>query len=146
MTTSSRRDEPERDIAQLIRKACGDPKGFLFGAVSKRVADLLREVGDRDQVEMVCLEIAEHDGLSFSAWKSLGWGTYEYFRDRMAVPDGLWRFVLWARREGDARTRLSVEFWLGKAQDAEDEEDERAAREMLDRLWAAKVMQETTWN
>lgn len=149
--TNKRKEPPEREIATAIYDSL-KANGYKlpsYGAVAKRVADILREEDDFEKVKYVCLVIADRDGPEFSAWHSLGWGTYEYLRDQINIPDGFWRFALWRRDETDEKVALSIDYWIGRAQDGFEDGDSAAideAFEMLDKLWAKKVFSEMTWN
>lgn len=144
-TDSKRPKPPERQIADILWEEL-KPKGikFLYPAVARRIADFLREVEDRDQVELVCLTIAASDLEEFNAGHSLSWFRYEYVRDMLGVPDGLWRYALWLRQEDDERLAGSIEYWLNYARDG-DWDERREAEAMLEKLWTRKVMEAISW-
>lgn len=110
---------------------------FFFPAVIKRVADLLAETGDADMVWLVCLEAIRGTGASFEAMKHLGPVMFDVVRSKLEIPDGAWRYALWADQCEDAKARASADYWLGvwaDAAEAYEAAGQERAREMLDKL------------
>lgn len=110
---------------------------FFFPAVVKRVSDLMAETGDADMVWLVCLEAIRGTGAQFEAMKHLGPVMFDVVRSRLQVPDGAWRYALWADQCDNPRAKWSAEYWLGEWADAEEAFDQariERARSMLDKV------------
>ena len=109
------RDERAQAITDAVyerAKAAGHDLDSLYPATLKRVRELVEEVGDPDQVELVCLAVVRLDGPRFVAYRSLTWGTYEWVRDTLDVPEGAWSYALWAEHLPEDELRDSAEYWL----------------------------------
>ena len=131
---------PAVEIADAVYAAAKDRELALRGlhaGLVRRLTTLLREVQDRDEVELVALTLLERDGRAFSASRSLGWGSYEFTRDDLRVPDGCWGWTLWVHKIREGTIKRSAEYWLASYGDAlafgNEGEAERALA-MLERL------------
>jgi hypothetical protein len=116
-----------------------------YGAVRKRVRDLLAEYNDEIEVLLVCLELAKRDRERFTPWGSLNAGSFAYISDQFNVPPGAFFWHLWLQEEIklDQRPRDPVRrglaLWIDEWQDglkAYDEARVRNAKMMLERLWS----------
>ncbi len=110
----------------------------LYPALRKRVNDITEEVTDLNEVALVCLTIID-ESTNFSAWKEFNWGHYEYVHDSLEVPDGAWQYALWAYELTNGKVRDSVNYWLGRWFDADQDGDEsiiRDCKEKLSILWS----------
>ena len=122
-------------IYERAREA-GCPLRGLYPSTLRRVRELCEEVGDDDQVEVVALAALELDGVGFVAHRTLSWGTFEYVRDSLRVPDGGWGYALLVLRLPEGRARDSVDYWLRRWRDADgvDEVEADRARRQLAKL------------
>jgi len=116
-----------------------------YGAVRKRVRELLAEYKDEVQVLLVSLELARRDGARFTPYASLSPGSFAYISDQFDVPRGAWFWHLWLQEEIalDDRSRDTVRqgiaHWIDQWDDAQDSGnlaliDE--AKRFLEKLWA----------
>lgn len=121
----------------------------LYPALRKKMNDITSEVSDMDEIELVCLTIID-DSIDFASWKNLAWTSYEYMRNSLEVPDGAWKFALWAYHLTNGQVRESINYWLGVWYDAvqSDEEYQRdRAKNQLDNLWMKhkEPAKQVTW-
>jgi hypothetical protein len=130
---------PEQDIVDRIYadlQETGVPMP-LHRAVVKRVSSFLQDVDDRALVELVIRESVRADGANFSIPFTLDPVAFEHTRRRLDIPDGAWRYALWAYDCDRPDLKQSVEYWINAWRDGIDAEDgaivERA-REMLAKL------------
>lgn len=132
--------KPEEAMAERILRAMaqeGIPCQYgPKGALSSKLGDLLRDVGDPDQVELVTLTLALRDRGRFSIAGSLGWGSYDYIRRWLNVPDGAWKAALAAEVTTDPAKRRSLDYWINEWRDALelDPGGVRRAKQMIEKI------------
>ena len=114
-------------------KASGGNVTAIYAATLKRVRELLDGRDDPDEVEVVCLALADQDGDKFVSWRSLGWGSYEFFRDQLNVPKGGWVYAL-AAMTANEQYADSIDYWLRKWRDSELNGDEVGVYESRQKL------------
>jgi hypothetical protein len=94
-----------------------------------RVRQLLKDVQNDDQVGVVVLGLLAEDKQDFVAWRTLSWGSYEYYRTQMGVPSeakSLWRYLWWAETAPE-RLRDSIDYWVQYWFDGVEADDEAMA-------------------
>lgn len=138
---------PEQEIASAIYERLRDRHGVkmeVFAAVVRQVRNLLAEVKDPNEVELVCLALADRDQENFSAFYSLNWGSYEYFRHELDIPDGAWKWALWAYKLEPGPVQQSADYWLALWKD--DPTQAPRVQRMLQQLEIMGLdLEEVTW-
>ena len=124
-------------LYEIIKSNNSGQNKTLYPSLRKRVADLVDQVNDFDEVELVLRTIID-DSYEFSVWKSFNWVYYEMVRDSLEVPDGAWKYALWSYGQKEKKVQESVNYWLGLWFDAAQEGDTKGidkAKNGIENLW-----------
>lgn len=120
-----------------------------YGALRKRVNDIIKEVEDIDEIELVLYTLIDDSHEDFASWKDFNWLSYERSKESLEVPDGAWRFALWSYTLQNPKVRDSVNYWLGEWYDAAEDWDQEKidnAKYKLELLWLnTEVVEEVKW-